>query len=156
MEGFSCAPVQVNLNKPLHIGIVGSIAWHKGWGVVKALCEWIDQHDLPVRVTVIGSLVPDFSARCLTVTGRYPPQELSQRLAASGANVFLFTSIWPETFSYVAHEIIACGLPLASFDLGAPADALRNYAKGRVLNNAGPARLLADLEDFLVELRAMA
>lgn len=152
MARFHHRSVAVDLSKPLHIGVVGSIGWQKGWNIVKQLCEEIDSHQLPFRVTVIGAMVPDFSADCLNVTGRYERIVLASAIEQSGANIFLFPSIWPETFSYVAHEIMACGVPLCCFNLGAPAEAVANYSSGRVLDQTFPSRLLEQMEDFRAQL----
>ncbi|MBY0498785.1 MAG: glycosyltransferase [Nitrosomonas sp.] len=149
---FHHRQIAVDLNKPLHIGIVGSISWHKGWNIVKQLCEEIDTHHLPVRVTVIGALVPNFSAACLNQTGRYERALLAPTIEQSGANVFLFPSIWPETFSYVAHELMACGVPLCCFNFGAPADAVASYSSGLVLEQTTPAQLLSQMDHFRLRL----
>lgn len=153
MARFRHQVVSVDLDKPLHIGIVGSIGWQKGWNIVKQLCEEIDSRRLPFCVTVIGALVPDFSADCLKVTGRYERTALASAIEQSGANIFLFPSIWPETFSYVAHEIMACGVPLCCFNLGAPAEAVANYSTGLVLDDSiSPAMLLEQMEAFRAQL----
>lgn len=153
MTRFRHQVVSVDLDKPLHIGIVGSIGWQKGWNIVKQLCEEIDSRRLPFRITVIGAMVPDFSADCLKVTGRYERTALASAIEQSGANIFLFPSIWPETFSYVAHEIMACGVPLCCFNLGAPAEAVANYSTGLVLDGqASPAMLLERMEGFRAQL----
>jgi GT2 family glycosyltransferase len=153
MARFRHQVVSVDLDKPLHIGIVGSIGWQKGWNIVKQLCEEIDSRRLPFCVTVIGALVPDFSADCLKVTGRYERTALASAIEQSGANIFLFPSIWPETFSYVAHEIMACGVPLCCFNLGAPAEAVANYSTGLVLDDPiSPAMLLEQMEAFRAQL----
>jgi glycosyltransferase involved in cell wall biosynthesis len=64
---------------------------------------------------------------------------------ASGANVFLFASIWPETFSYVAHELCSMGLPVVCFDMGAQADLIHFYRKGTVIKLAKSRDLLEEL-----------
>ncbi len=156
MAHFRHQAVSVDLSKPLHIGIVGSIGWQKGWNIVRQLCEEIDTRHLPYHVTVIGALVPDFSAGCLKVTGRYERTALASTIEQSGANIFLFPSIWPETFSYVAHELMACGVPLCCFNLGAPAEAVANYSVGLVLEQASPFELLTQMENFRIQLFAQA
>jgi glycosyltransferase involved in cell wall biosynthesis len=47
-------------------------------------------------------------------------------------NVLFFPSIWPETFSYVVGEMMALGLPIVAFDLGAPGERLRDYPHARL------------------------
>jgi len=154
---FQPRPLTPPLDTPLHIGVVGSISWHKGWEVVKGLCDAIERRGLPYRVTVIGSLIPEFSSPCLTITGPYGRGELADRMRMSGANLFFFASIWPETFSYVAHEIMACGVPFCCFDLGAPATSAKAYPQGCVLPlDASPTELLDRMDAFRRSLATAA
>lgn len=154
---FKPQPLIPPLDAPLHIGVVGSISWHKGWEVVKGLCDVIEQHGLPFKVTVIGSLIPEFHSPCLRITGPYGRGELADRMRVSGANLFFFPSIWPETFSYVAHEIMACEVPFCCFDLGAPATSAKAYSQGCVLPlDASPMELLEKMDAFRQSLAAVA
>jgi glycosyltransferase involved in cell wall biosynthesis len=66
--------------------------------------------------------------------------------------MFLFPSIWPETFSYVVAEMIALGLPIVAFDLGAPAERLRTYPNARLCAEVSAEAALATLVDFHREL----
>ena len=59
--------------------------------------------------------------------------------------VFL-PSIVPETFSFVAEEVMALGLPLAAFDIGAPAERIRYYTRGAILPYCEGKFLLDRLE----------
>ena len=155
MAHFAAAPVPVALDKPLTIGIVGAIGWQKGWPVLKELCDTIEREHFPARIEVIGTLHPEFDAPCMHVSGRYAENELPARLQQSGANIFLMPAIWPETFSYVSHELIACGVPFCCFDHGAPADAARAYERGRVFATGTPAiELLRGMDAFRQELLA--
>lgn len=150
LKVFQAHPVSPDLTRPLHIGIVGAVSWHKGREVVKALCEEIERNQLPIRITVIGTLVPDYVAPCLHVTGPYPRDGLAGAIEASQANMFFFPSIWPETFSYVAHEIMACGVPFCCFDIGAPAESAQHYRLGRTFPIDTPvASLLDGMRRFL-------
>ena len=155
MAHFAAAPVPVALDKPLTIGIVGAIGWQKGWPVLKELCDTIEREHFPARIEVIGTLHPEFSSPCMHVSGRYAENELPARLQQSGANIFLMPSIWPETFSYVSHELIACGVPFCCFDHGAPADAARAFERGQVFPVGTSAiELLRGMEAFRQELLA--
>lgn len=42
-------------------------------------------------------------------------------------------SIWPETFSFTTREMLATGLPVMAFDLGAQGEAVREAANGHVV-----------------------
>jgi len=69
-------------------------------------------------------------------------------LEDNGVNVILFPSIWPETFSYVVQEMIELGYPVASFNLGAPAERLQKYDKGVLLSSMNPEIVVQELIDM--------
>lgn len=139
--------LELDRRAPLHIGVVGEISHAKGAEVVTALHDLLRRTRSPARLTVIGTLdrrQPGGVPR----TGRYRTADLPDLLAAQGVNVCLVPSIWPETFCYVVDELLRLGMPVAAFDLGAPAERLRDHPLGLVLTNREPIRMLAELEAF--------
>jgi glycosyltransferase involved in cell wall biosynthesis len=135
----------------LHIGIVGVIGNHKGAKVIQDLVREILRRDSKVKITIIGTIEKRLSAQVVKVTGPYEADKLPALVRQSGANLFLFPSIWAETFSYVAHELVAMGVPFACFDFGAPADLARTYEYGLVLSSMQPETILNELENFWQE-----
>ena len=105
------------------------------------------EHDVPARITVIGTLDADMPAKVVSETGRYLPADLSTLCRTHGINVFWLPSIWPETFSFVLHEMRAMGLPILAYDVGAQADTLRREGGERLLP------LSASMEDILAALQ---
>lgn len=145
------------LNKPvpeitqtnqLQIGVVGQIGFHKGAMFVKALSQEIKQRNANIKIVVIGALESICDADIVSQTGPYRHDDMSGLIEKSGANIFLFPSIWPETFSYVVQELMDMNLPVASFNFGAPAERLISYPKGLVLNSMNPSTVLDDLVSF--------
>ncbi|GAA5234883.1 glycosyltransferase [Verticiella sediminum] len=141
-------PPRVTNTATLRIGVVGQIGFHKGASFVKALGEEVARRGLDARIVVIGSIESNCDAAVLSQTGPYRHDELPGLLERSGANIMLFPSIWPETFSYVVQELMDMGLPVAAFDFGAPAERLATYARGCVLDSMDPARVLDQLISF--------
>jgi hypothetical protein len=137
---------------PLHIGVVGAIGMHKGASVLLDLAAEAVRCNAELRITVFGTLEGLIDDRVITVTGAYQHDDLPTLIENSGANLFLLPSICPETFSYVTHELIGLDMPLACFDLGAPADRVRSYSRGRVLSLTGSEQLLGDLIRFYRDL----
>ena len=133
---------------PLVIGVVGEITEQKGASVVKAIVEEIDRASLDVRVVVIGTLAVAHKSERLRVTGMYERKDLVDLIETHGVNMFLFPSIWPETFSYVVAEMIALGLPIVAFDLGAPGERLRRHANARLAAEVDARAALATAIDF--------
>ena len=141
---------------PLHIGVVGTIAPQKGAAIVAEIAKLIAARDLPVRLTVIGTLDPSCSADNVDITGPYAQADLPDIIEKHGINMFLFPSVWPETFSYVTSELMALEVPLACFDLGAPAERVRDYAQGLVVSRIDAAAALEEIVAFHERLREQA
>lgn len=132
----------------LRIGVVGQIGFHKGALFIQSLAREIGRRNADVKIVVIGAIEAMSDPLVVTQTGPYQHDELIGLIEKSGANVFLFPSIWPETFSYVVQELIYMSLPVASFNLGAPAERLEIYQKGLVLDSMEPATVLDELISF--------
>jgi glycosyltransferase involved in cell wall biosynthesis len=132
----------------LHIGIVGQIGLHKGSGVVQALAREIKFRGADIRISVIGALEAPCEPGIVTQTGPYSHGSLAKLIEDSGANVMLFPSIWPETFSYVVQELMEMQLAVATFDFGAAAERVAVYAKGLILQSEDIASILNELISF--------
>ena len=59
-----------------------------------------------------------------------------------------------ETFSYVTAELMHYRVPLAVFDLGAPAERVRGYDRGRIIPLVDAQAALDELLAFHRELSA--
>lgn len=140
--------------EPLVIGVIGSISRHKGAAVVADLAQAIATAGKPVRIVVIGQVDAACPAEIVEQTGGYAREDLPRLVTRHAIDLVLLPSICPETFSFVAHETVAMGLPLVTLDLGAPADLARAHPLGHVAgDDSGPA-LLADLLAFADSLAA--
>ena len=69
----------------------------------------------------------------LIIYGKYKRDELPVLMKKFEVDVIFIASIWPETFSYTTEEGIKMGMKVAAFDLGAPAERLKNYDKGIII-----------------------
>ena len=136
--------------EPLHIGVVGHIGFHKGAEVVRRLAGEIEARRLAIRITIIGTVDADCNPVVVTSTGPYQMGRLPDLIENAGANLFLLPSICSETFSFVTQELIMMKLPVVCFDLGAPAERIAAYARGRVV----PLGDASDLLDALIEFHA--
>ena len=134
--------------EPLVIGVIGSISRHKGAEVVADLAQAIAATGQPVRIVVIGQVDAACPAEVVHQTGHYTREDLPRLVTRHAIDLVLLPSICPETFSFVAHETLAMGLPLVTLDLGAPADLARAHPLGHVARDASGPALLADLLAF--------
>jgi len=132
----------------LSIAIVGNVGQHKGARIVHRLAAEIRLRGLNIGLTVIGVLDGQREPQRINCTGPYQPHDLPRLIREAGSNVVLLPSIYPETFSYVTHEIIALDLPLACFAIGAQAERVLSYDKGLVLSDWQAPVLLDELMAF--------
>ena len=139
---------KVDRGAPLVIGIMGEISPQKGALVVSDMLERIDREHPDVRVVVLGTLDVAHKSERLHVTGPYRRDDLVDLVETHGINMFLFPSIWPETFSYVVGEMILLGVPIVAFDLGAPAERLRSYGNARLCSERSARAALDTLVGF--------
>ena len=94
---------------------------------------------------MIGSIETSCDPDVVSETGPYQHEKLAELIESARVNIMLFPSIWPETFSFVVQELIELGMSVACFDMGAPAERLRNYDKGMVLESTSASAVLDGL-----------
>lgn len=148
LEYLESSPIVPRSVSSLKIGVVGQIGYHKGAKFIQSLAEEIVGRHLDIQIIVIGEIAVPCNKKVVQQTGSYQHQQLPQLIRESGANVMLFPSICPETFSYVVHELINLELPVACFNLGAPADKLSTYSRGLVLQGYDVSEILEQLISF--------
>ena len=139
-------PIVTDPETELHVGVIGHIGRHKGAYQVVALAQHIAQNALPGHITVFGTLEAPAPSRVVSETGTYQLGDLPRLCSESSINVFWFPSIWPETFSFVLHEMKAMGLPILAYDVGAQAEYLPRSATQQLL------ALDADADEILEAL----
>ena len=143
----------------LNIGLLGVLAIHKGSDFIKELLLEVEKQKLNVKIKLIGKTdkvnFTGFSG--FEETGAYEVSQLPRLIYENDIDIFLISSIWPETFSYTAEEVIKMGLPIAAFDLGAPAERIKRYEKGLLLEERDAAKVLNQICSFATEqLRVQA
>lgn len=134
------------------IGVLGNIGYHKGAGVLRDMSLTLAK-SCAARLVVVGNIDPTYALRRpALVHGDYQLDELPALVKRYGIDRWLIPSIWPETFSYAAHEALATALPVWAFDLGAQGAAVAQVAtatgKGGVValrNGEVPVSELLDL-----------
>ncbi len=143
----------------INVGLLGVLAIHKGSDFIKALLKELEARDSRIRIKLIGRVedgVNMGSSAYFEATGGYQLGELPRLIYENDVDLFLLSSVWPETFSYTAEEVIKMGMPIAAFDLGAPAERIRRYEKGLILQRRDPAFIVDALERFAVERLQMS
>jgi glycosyltransferase involved in cell wall biosynthesis len=107
------------------IGVLGNIGPHKGAAVLADLSRRLARSG-QADLVLIGNLDPAYRlARPAQIHGSYRIAEIPALAARYGITCWLMPSVWPETFSFATHEVLATGLPVYCFDLGAQGEAVR-------------------------------
>ncbi|MEP2921457.1 MAG: glycosyltransferase [Sulfitobacter sp.] len=113
------------------IGVLGNIGLQKGAKVLQDLSRHLAQ-TRQAHLVVVGNIDPAYALTApAKVHGSYKLSDIPGLVQKYGITDWLMPSIWPETFSYAVHEVIATGLPVWSYDLGAQGDAARAAAQER-------------------------
>lgn len=120
--------------RTLNIGLLGILSYKKGLDVVQKMAAVIEEKQLNVRLRLIGEKDGELNSSVFDQTGRYKGGELPKLTLEQDIDIFFIPAIWPETFSYTTSEIMSMGLPIAVFDIGAPAERVSKYEKGLVLS----------------------
>lgn len=132
------------------IGVLGAIGAVKGAQVVSDLAYYLERQPDAPRLVVVGEFDHSFPLPpSVKVTGRYDPTILPKMLSSYGVTAWLMPSVWPETFSFTTREMLATGLPVMAFDLGAQGEVVRKAANGYIVP-PDPAAI----HDFYRHLRA--
>ncbi len=132
MPAISREPSSVEKTSVI-IGVLGAINQAKGARVLKDLVKEIEKRDLNIQVVLIGEISEHIKSKHFKVTGRYQREELPELVQQYEIDIFLIPSVCPETFSYTTQEIMMMNMPLMVFNLGAPAERVKEYANGVVL-----------------------
>ena len=138
----------------LKIGIIGAISDIKGNNILNDLIKLSKQRGIKVRYIVIGitSLYNSFYKSedgLLEVTGPYDNKKISELLSQYRIGMVLIPSICPETYSYTTSESIYSGYPTISFDIGAPAERIKKYNAGFIIEKISAESLMEIIERIL-------
>ncbi len=122
------------LPQKFKISIFGSIKnIDKGCETVKNFLQFSADKDYEISIN--GILREDccINAENIHYMGPYDASNIRQILIDQKISVVFFPSVWPETFSYLISELIAAGIPIACFNLGAQAEKVSKYKYGEII-----------------------
>ena len=139
---------QYKCTKTINIGLLGALVKHKGAERVRETLKYIEDHNLDINIILIGSCGEDIKSKHFIETGAYTRDMLPHMVFNFDIDVFWIASIWPETFSYTAEEIMTMGFPVMSFDLGAPAERIKTYEKGLIIADMTPEAVVSSAKEL--------
>ena len=147
--------VNVKQSECITIGVFGAIGVIKGRKEVLALSQYLSQNNISANIVVVGNLAdcPEDLLN-ITVTGQYKRADLPKIVERRKINVAFVSSICPETFSFVTQELIMLGLPVVCFNIGAQAERVSKYNRGRISMSTDPRDIWRAIESAHAALRS--
>ncbi|NHO30608.1 glycosyltransferase [Acetobacter farinalis] len=118
------------------IGILGAISLEKGYECLLALARLIKHARIPATLVLIGYTCDDaplLETGVVTITGRYKEYEISALTEKYAIDWFFLPSLWPETWSYVLTHIWTSNRAAIVYDIGAPAERIKQSGGGLVI-----------------------
>jgi GT2 family glycosyltransferase/glycosyltransferase involved in cell wall biosynthesis len=131
----------------VRICILGGIGPHKGFDVLLACARDAADRALGLQFLVVGDTTDDsklLDTGRAHITGTYEPGEAVDLVRAQNASLGFVPSVWPETWSLTLTELWQAGLPVAAFDIGAPAERVRATGRGILLPLGLPPSAIND------------
>lgn len=149
----------VSRTHPLRIVMIGVLAEHKGKHKVLDAIAAAAAADLPLHFHVVGYLgltegqmTEEMAAR-FSSTGWYKEQNLARLIEESDADVFLFASTAPETYSFTLTSAMKTGRPIVAPAHGAYTERLESYVESLLF----PVEISgSDLAGLLMEFAVAA
>lgn len=127
----------------LNIAVIGYLTRIKGAAQVIALARYLQEHELNAAIHIFGPVIEPYNTEMDALANvirhyAYSKTDLPDLMESHEIDLVFIASICPETFSYTTQEAIEMGLPVAVFDLGAPAERVRQYPAGLILAEETP------------------
>lgn len=147
---FKPKPTNINTSK---IAIIGGINYCKGLALLKEIEEIIHKNEIALDFVIIGNTDPKIKLRHTKILGKYNSNDLPEILERENVGVVFISSIWPETFSYVTAEAMAMDVPIYCLPLGAPAERIKTYNKGKIGTSMNPDVIINEIIAFRESLQ---
>jgi len=128
--GVSNVPMRAAESKRA-VAFAGSAKRHKGAHLLPDIAQRLPSAD----IHIFGGGDEDLLRAMrrvpnITVHGYFRAGTLPSLLVRHGIGLVVLPSIWPETHSLVLSEVWLAGAAVAAFDLGAPAERIRQHGGG--------------------------
>jgi len=152
--------------EPLRAGYIGGLSPQKGVHHLVAAVQRLPAEAVALSIYGDASAFPDYAAG-LRAAATHPgirfPGRLSRAAlwpALGGLDVLVVPTLWYETYSLIAHEAFAAGVPVVASRIGVMAEVVRDGVDGLLFPPADEAALadillaLAEQPERLAALRA--
>jgi glycosyltransferase involved in cell wall biosynthesis len=151
---------------PLRVVMIGVLAEHKGKHKVLDAIAAAAASDLPLHFHLVGYLgltdgqMSDAMAARFSSTGWYKEHDLPKLIEEAEADVFLFASTAPETYSFTLTSAMKTGRPIVAPAHGAYPERLETYPHSQLfpvgISGEDLASLLLDVSGAAVKRESPA
>ncbi len=152
VRAWEAPPARFRPNPPpargiRRVAVIGAIGQDKGFNVLLDCARDAASRRLNLDFVVVGYTMDDeqlLATGKAFITGAFRAGEAESLIRAQDADLAFIPSIWPETWCYALSDAWAAGLPAAVFDIGTPAQRVRESALGWILPLGLPAPRVND------------
>jgi len=141
----------------LNIAVIGYLTMIKGAGRIVELAHYFVEKQINANIHIFGPVIEPYNAELDSISSvikhyAYMKSDLPELMEKFEIDMVFIASICPETFSYTTQETIEMEIPVAVFDLGTPAERVKEYRYGLILENNSPEYIYSTMRKYLDSL----
>lgn len=122
--------ITLNTNE-FNVAYVGVLSNHKGLRIFDKLIKKSKNSNIKYHLFGISEDKKlNMNKKNYIYHGKYNRDNIANLLKENNINLVCFFQIWPETYSYTVSEVVASGVPILSYDIGAGAERVKKYNFG--------------------------
>jgi len=141
--------------RPLRVGYVGTLVWHKGVHMLLDAVRRLPADAYEVKIFGSPDVFPEYAAGLRTQAAGLPVRFMGafdhERTAGVYAqlDVLVVPSLWLENSPLVIHEALMAGIPVVGARIGGIADLVEDGRNGLLYDPTSPAELEAMLRGLI-------
>lgn len=130
------------LSSEKNIAFVGAIFPHKGSELLESLTKQVKSND-KIRIHLFGTTTAQITnSKIFFNHGPYKRERLASLLKKNKIDLVCAFSLAPESFAYTVEEVIASGVPVLTFNIGAAKDRVKDNNLGWVMKYTDNPRVI--------------
>ncbi len=127
-----------------NVAYVGVLSNHKGLRVFDKLIKKMKSGNVKYHLFgICEDKKLNKNGKNYIYHGKYNRDNIANLLKENNINLVCFFQIWPETYSYTVSEVVAAGVPILSYAIGAGAERVKKYNLGWTID------LKSDVNDIM-------
>jgi GT2 family glycosyltransferase len=126
-------PAPISLDGMRRVCVVGGIGIEKGYDVLLACARDVAERNLNLRFCLVGHSCDDARLTAtghVDISGWYEEHDVVRLIRQQRAQLAWLPAVCPETWSYTLTQAWQAGLNVLAFDIGAPAERIRQAERG--------------------------